>query len=177
MMRLVDWLRRLFVRPRPQSPEPGCSPSVREPIRFPEVDVAALARQLDLENKGRQSGERNEPPADSDVFDSVEQGIVEEIKRERDRAVEKCNSQVRLLRSQFSLVDPQTLIAESLSAAGNARVEVAAKAAQGKADLLRLKRRSQELEQALEEFREKNGRETPASYPESWWPRLIPRSA
>ena len=56
---------------------------VRSTIRFIELDRERIRKRLDLDSEGRRRGERNQPAANSEGLDDVEQRIVAAIDSEK----------------------------------------------------------------------------------------------
>lgn len=103
---IAAFLRRVFGRRKNKAPSTptttsGERPSVNVMIEphFDDFDVAAIARELELEKRGREHGRAEQPPGDSDELDPVEQ----EIRRQLEEAVKDARKQAESVAKAMSL--------------------------------------------------------------------------
>ena len=83
-MGLGAFIGRLFGRPGEARDD-----YVRSTIRFMELDVERIKKRLNLEVEGLKRGEKDQPPADNESLDDVEQQIVATIDSEKKLSHEK----------------------------------------------------------------------------------------
>lgn len=120
---------------------------------FPDISVDTLGRQLDLEAKGKQRGQQNEPATHSANLDEVEHSIVERIYAERNSAHQQLVDQLETYSHRLGALDFQGRFAAIQHAAPAAVGEFNAEALQGRDVLNRLRRTLVENERERDGFR------------------------
>ncbi|MCC6864515.1 MAG: hypothetical protein IT544_06935 [Rhodobacteraceae bacterium] len=134
---------------------------------FPEINDVKIARELRLEELGKERGSRNQPSANCTDFDHVETSIIGRIEALRRTGLENYENNRRTYN-------------ERLARAGEARKEVGIVAGRAKGDFLAAVQswkstmtssieRLGETYQHRTEFRAQYGLKRPAKQFEGWW--------
>jgi hypothetical protein len=133
---------------------------------FAELDVQKVARELELDKRGRTNGEKNKAEEDSRALDETEQRILEYVKREQRASHGALHDQIRLYSERLAALDFEGALAVVESSAIEAAAEFRVQARQGK-DLLHARRRDlQAMEEWRDIFQRQNDLKRPAIYPD-----------
>lgn len=123
---------------------------------FPDLNVARVASELEIERQGAERGARNEPAAGSTGLDDVEHAIVERIEAEKKSAHGLLLDELRVYAERLTGLDFEGRFGLIEQAAPEAITSLRAEAAQGRDELHRLRRELVELERERDSFREAN---------------------
>jgi hypothetical protein len=161
-MGLGTFIRRLFGRPGEARDD-----YVRSTIRFMELDVERIKKRLDLEAQGRKRGERNQPAANNEGLDDVEQKVIATIDAERKLSHQKFIDNRKSYSDRIRSLGLEGLIAEAASVGDGASADFRA-AVHGGADVLfQLRRDVVLIDDEIEEFKRRHGLRRMAHYPRS----------
>lgn len=134
---------------RPQQYVPSLDP-------FLELDVDALAAQLELEAEGTRRGEAELPPSDIASMDDIELGIVERIENEASRVYRECVHELRTIDGRLNSLDLEGSFTTARAAATSATAEFVAEARLRQGHLTAKRKAVQQAGEFLEEFRQEN---------------------
>lgn len=159
-MGLQDSLSRLMER---MSDHPHIyQPSI---LSFLQLDVIKIATDLKLAERGKERGKKNEPPADSEAFDDVENEVIELIEGEVKKAHAALLDDLSTYAQRLHALDLEgrfsTIEAAAMDGISSFRSEVS----RGHDSLSSLGRRLHELEQEMRDFRTEHGLKRTAHYP------------
>ncbi|WP_181700198.1 hypothetical protein [Chthonobacter albigriseus] len=113
---------------------------------FPDLDPDRVAADLQLAARGRERGEKNEPPAVSDALDEVESRIVERVESAQKAAHAVLLDQLQVFSERLSSLDLEGRFGAIRHAAPAAVSEFRAEAATGRDELHGLRRTLREHE-------------------------------
>jgi hypothetical protein len=121
---------------------------------FPQLDLARVAEEMRLEEKGRQRGEANLPPAEGMQLDDVEQAITARIEAETKQAFDLATDQLRIYRERAARLDPAGNAFEVKRAALELVAEFRKETNLGLDTLYQQQRRVRELAHDVHAFRD-----------------------
>jgi len=131
-------------------------------LEFPAIDTDGMIKKMKLKELGRERGERNLPSSDSEVFDAVEQSIINEIENEAKTQFSSYLDHQKTYAERAGDVNIQTLILGVKTIAADAITDLERKTQIGTSDLYSRKRDLIESERDLKQFRERHALERPA---------------
>jgi hypothetical protein len=157
---LQDSLSRLAERI--SEPPHAYRPSI---LSFLQLNVQKGAKDLKLAERGRERGARNEPSADSEALDDVENEVIEFIEGEVKKAHAALLDDLSTYAHRLHALDLEgrfsTIEAAAMDGISSFRSEVS----RGLDSLSSLGRRLSELEQEMRDFRSEHGLRRTAHYP------------
>jgi hypothetical protein len=124
---------------------------------FPDLNVARVASELELERQGTERGARSEPASGSTGFDDVELAVIERIEAEKKSAHGVLLEELRVYAERLTGLDFEGRFGLIEQAAPEAISSLRAEAAQGRDELHRLRRELVELERERDAFRAAHG--------------------
>jgi hypothetical protein len=124
---------------------------------FPDLNVARVASELELERHGAERGARNEPATGSSGFDDLERAVIERIEAEKKNALGVLHEELRVYAERFTGLDFEGQFGLIGQAAPEAISSLRAEAAQGRDELHRLRRELVERERERDTFRATHG--------------------
>lgn len=131
-------------------------------LEFPALDTDGMIKKMKLKELGRERGERNLPSSDSEVFDAIEQSIINEIENEAKTQFSSYLDHQKTYAERAGDVNIQTLIVGVKAIAADAITDLERKTQIGTSDLYSRKRDLIESERDLRQFRERHALERPA---------------
>jgi hypothetical protein len=121
---------------------------------FPSLDLDQIARNLELEQRGKADGELNRPSADSDVEHTAEQDVRAEIDHRARKAAEDYRSQLDIYHARIQRAVGSTDLGVEIDAAGeSALADFKVQATDDLDHLHATKREVEEREREFCEFR------------------------
>lgn len=135
----------------------GISPYTPTVNPFLKVDVDAMARQMELEEKGKARGAVNLPPPNGQTLDDIESEIAERIEDEARQAYIECTNELRVVDGRIAGLDLMRRFAQARAAADGALADFDAAARAALNRLAILRKHVFQYEQYLEEFKKANG--------------------
>jgi hypothetical protein len=120
---------------------------------FPALNIDKLAADMGLAKTGAERGAREEPAADTQVLDDIENAIVERVEAEKNAAHGTLLDEVRTYKERLTGLDFEGRFGTIRQAAPAAVSEFRAEAAQGRDELHNLRRHLRDLELERDEFR------------------------
>ena len=132
---------------------------------FSELDLESIKRSLNIEQQGRERGEKNIPPSDSEALDDLEHQIIAAVEAEQRHQQQALNDQLSAYHQRISKLDLAHEMINIASAAQRASTEFIVKVDQGKAKLFTLWRNVCMIENQWNDFRKKHALTHPADYP------------
>jgi len=134
-------------------------------LSFLEIDIKKISKDLNLSERGRERGRKNEPPADSEIADDVEHEILEFIDGEVKKAHAALLDDLSTYAQRLHALDLEGRLSTIEAAAMDGISSFRSEVSRGRDRLSLLRRRLQELEKELHDFRVRHGLERPAHYP------------
>jgi hypothetical protein len=123
---------------------------------FPDLDVAKLSAELDLERRGRKRGERVDPADDAAEFDETEALIIERIEAEKKQAHALLEEQLQTAADRLAGLDFEGRFGMIQQVAPACIGDFRAEVATGRDELHALRRRLRDHEKEVEAFKRKN---------------------
>jgi hypothetical protein len=124
---------------------------------FPDVSIDAVARELNVAERGKENGKLDLPPSSSANFDETEYAILERIFAEQKAAHHALVDQLETYAQRLSALDFHGRFTVIQHAAPAAVSEFNAEAQQGRDELHQLRRALVENERERNLFQDKNG--------------------
>ncbi len=161
-MPLIDWIKNALGEadvPRHNN--------IASTLEFQQLDVAGIAKRMELESRAKERGQNNEPAAGTTGFDAVETAIISVIEAERDLALNAYLHFRTVMMDRLSGYSFATRITE-ISSASAAAIADFQKALQNGANyLFQEKRKLLDEHKEMSAFRARHHLERPAYYPSS----------
>jgi len=132
---------------------------------FGALDLEQIKDDLKLVKEGRARGEKNLPPAASEILDDIEHKIIATIEAEQRHQQQALNDQLNVYHQHIAKLDIEHEAINIASAAQRASTEFIVKVDEGKAKLFTLWRNVCMIETQWNEFRQKHKLTHPADYP------------
>ncbi len=134
-------------------------------LSFLQLDVKKVAKELRLAEHGKVRGKRNQPSTDSEVFDDVENEVIELIEGEVKKAHAALLDDLSIYSERIHALDLEgrfsTIEAAAMDGISSFRSEVS----RGLDRLSSPGRRLRELEQEMRDFKTEHGLKRTAHYP------------
>jgi hypothetical protein len=129
---------------------------------FLDLDVARVARDLDLARAGKERGENNRPAQDAQDFDDIEHQAIERIESHKQSAHSLYLDEVHTYDARLTALNFDERIAVIQQAALEAVGDFRAEAGLGRDELFALRRRLRDCEMERDHFRERHDLRRPA---------------
>lgn len=126
------------------------------PDEFLSLRIDNLAEKMDLEKRGRENGQADQPEQDHTALDSVEGEIVTRMRDEAARAHSRTIDQLAVFEERLASVDPSGAAANMDSLGTQAEANFRARLVEWKGRLTDARRDLTDAETALVEFKEAN---------------------
>ena len=130
-------------------------------LEFQAIDTEGMIKKMRLKELAREQGVRNLPSSDSEVFDAVEQNIVNEIENEAKANFNAYLDHQKTYAERAGDTGIQSLLLRIGTTAGDAITDFERKTHIGTSDLYSRKRDVIESARELEKFRNRHGLERP----------------
>ena len=132
---------------------------------FSELDLEKIKHNLNIEQEGRERGEKDIPPAASEALDDIEHRIIAAVEAEQRHQQQTLNNQLSAYHQRITKLDLAHEAINIASAAKRASTEFIVKVDEGKAKLFTLWRNVCMIENQWSDFRKKHDLTHPADYP------------
>lgn len=162
-MGLQDSLTRLLDR---MSDHPHIyRPSI---LSFLQLDAKKIARELRLAERGKERGEKNAPPTDSEVFDDVENEVIELIEGEVKKAHAALHDDLFTYSQRLHALDLEGRFSTIKEAAMDGISSFRSEVSKGLNSLSARGNRLYQLEQYMRDFKVESGLKRTAFYPQTY---------
>lgn len=142
-------------------------PHIYQPsiLSFLQLNTKKIAKDLKVAERGNERGQKNEPPADTETFDDVENEVIELIEGEVKKAHAALLEDLSTYAQRLHALDLEGRFSTIDSAAMDGISSFRSQVSRGLDRLSSLGRRLRELEQEMREFRTEHGLRRTAHYP------------
>lgn len=144
-------------------------PHIYQPsiLSFLQLNVKKIANDLKLAERGLERGAKNQPAADGDAFDNVENEVIELIESEVKKAHEALLSDLSTYAQRLHGLDLEGRFSAIETAAIDGISSFRSEVSKGQDKLVSPGRRLAELEQERSAFRKEHGLRRTAHYPDA----------